>query len=1342
MSIRPDRWRPRRAGIINLYEYADQTFDFAGGRLLLRGHNTSGKTKALELLFPFCLDGDIRPQRLDPFASTAKDMKWNLVGSGEHQQRVGYVWLEFERIAVSGETEIVVAGIGLRASRTLPDVTRWYFVARNRGVGTDLALLRGRDPLSKADLAAALGDDGEVLDSQRDYRTRLNDLLYGFSGQEQYQTMLRLMRELRRPHLSKTLDPDGVADQLSAGLPEIDAVLMGRLAGGLEQLETLERGLARLRDVRERVRRFHARTYAAYTRAVLRERADALRQAQTGVENAAERLRETQAQLDAERGREQAAAGARDAADADVARLDAEERALHGSSAWASIAELDALGAQAAAQRNAADRAQELSESMAGTSAMLEAEAITAAAAAADERRHADAQLDEALGVAGRAGLTRRARTLIEQLRATSLTPSGFAELLSDLARDWRDVVHRHRELLMTARSAHHAAERARAAERDAAEQVAQSTDRQAACEHELAAARASSAAALDHWRADAAELIADDTVFAAAHELLAAGRGPGEAMTATANAARDALARTRADVEAGRRAREQAVATVIAEIERLNEARDDGPAAPTWSRAPREGRAGAALWQLVDFAEHLDENQRAGLEAALEASGLIDAWLTPDGLLADTALADVLLLAGPATDGRTLADVLAPVPDQPVAASAVERVLRHVGLGATDAPTWVDVDGRFAIGALAGRGAKQRAEHVGAAAREARRERRIAVLRAEVDELAAALALDDVALAQLDARRDALVSELAALPSADAVAAAIGALRISLTLRERAERDHERAATEARSAAAEELATDAARREHAVEHSLPAHQEPATLDELGEATAQLLGSVPGLRRAWERADVQAATVTTVHARMAEAQRRAAETNHATSDERAEADRLTAEHRAREAVLGHAGQELRTRHAAVTAGLRAARKSARDEGSRAQSAAIEAARLEHDAKAKEHEADARRRDRVTAATALSALAAAGILGLVLGDAAPPDADSAHDWSITRALEVSRALPAELLAVRSSAGALAVEVQRGIALLDRELAEADMRAYGSQTADGVLLVQVGDGAREQPLSAVLTELDSEIAERERVLTAQERRVFSDALVEEIAEHLRHRIHEVRTRVEHMNAVLRRSPTAAGKVVELDWTPAEQEDDTQRAALALLRRGMRNLGEDARDELVAFFRARVTRARHEHTDGTPKPLAETLAAAFDYRRWFSFGLYERTDDGRVRLTKRRHAIGSGGEQSVLIHLPLFAAAAALYGDSAAPRLIMLDEALSGIDDDTRERVLAATVAFELDVVMTSHELWGTYRSVPQLSIYQLHRENGVFGVHALPFLWDGDVLHELEQGGLLV
>jgi hypothetical protein len=58
----------------------------------------------------------------------------------------------------------------------------------------------------------------------------------------------------------------------------------------------------------------------------------------------------------------------------------------------------------------------------------------------------------------------------------------------------------------------------------------------------------------------------------------------------------------------------------------------------------------------------------------------------------------------------------------------------------------------------------------------------------------------------------------------------------------------------------------------------------------------------------------------------------------------------------------------------------------------------------------------------------------------------------------------------------------------------------------------------------------------------------------------------------------------------------------------------------------------------------------------------------------------------------------------------------------------------------VALDLDLVMTSHELWATYASVPALSIYQLHRENGVFGVATVRFVWDGVVLRELEQAEL--
>jgi hypothetical protein len=423
--------------------------------------------------------------------------------------------------------------------------------------------------------------------------------------------------------------------------------------------------------------------------------------------------------------------------------------------------------------------------------------------------------------------------------------------------------------------------------------------------------------------------------------------------------------------------------------------------------------------------------------------------------------------------------------------------------------------------------------------------------------------------------------------------------------------------------------------------------------------------------------------------------------------------------------------------------LQRARQAERTNREAAEQARIAAAGLQHDATARAQEHEAARGAREQASIGFRQLAEAEILQLVLEEASPSDVAVAGGWTFSRSLEVARALPAELLAVRSPAGEREVEVQRAVQLLDRELADADLSAYATRGADGLLIVSVAEAGATQSLTQIMQTLADEIADREHYLSAEERRVFSDALVEELGEHLRGRIHDVRGRVAGMNTVLARSPTAAGKTVELEWRPREGDDEAQQRVLALLRRDVRRLDEQARDELIAFFRSRIDAARRDHSVvAEPRPMSETLMDAFDYRHWFAFELRERSGAGLVRLSKQRHAVGSGGEQAVLIHLPLFAAAAALYGESSAPRLIMLDEALSGIDDDTRERVMKATVDFDLDLMMTSHELWGTYASVPQLAIYQLHRENAVFGVHAIPFLWDGAVLHELEQDSLLV
>jgi len=1344
--VSADRWRPVRAGIVNLYEYGDQVFELAGGRLLLRGHNTSGKTKALELLLPFCLEGDISPRKLDPFGRSDKEMHWNLVGCGGHEQRTGYVWLEFARLAADAGPARLTVGIGLKANRSSRDVRRWYFVARNRSVGADLRLVRDdREPVSRAELVAALGDDGEVLDTQAEYRRRLNDLLFGFPSEDGYRAMLALMLELRRPHLSKTLNPDAVASLLSAGLPSVDEALMRRLAGGLEQLDTLEQALARLRSTSERLRGFHERTYRGYLRAVVRERGERLRRSQTRFDDAAEALRAARRALEEAREDVERLRSERASADKAILRLEGEMQAIVGSAEWGSIAEVQALAERAAAQAGHATARRESADEAAAAAAALEAERIAATAAAAEDKAAAEAGLAELASLAEHAGLASRFEALATQLRDDGIAVGAWVGLARELARDWMAVLAAHAEHLDAARRAADAAGAARDAERRVADRLRAVREGVAAAAAEVDVAREAFDVALTRWTDGLRELSPDAELLALLRSRAHAGADPRSALAAAADAVRASIAAERGAVAASLAAIDVELGELDERVAAIEAERDEGPAAPALVRSDRAGRAGGPLWRLVDFHDGVPPGERAALEAALEAAGLLDAWVLPDGAMLDDHVLDAALAAGASVSGSTLADALVAV-DGPVPRHVVDGLLRRVALrdaADADLPAVLGRNGSYGLGALRGRASKPVAEHVGAGAREARRLRLLSELRARRADMVAGAATLRERDERLERRAGNLDAELGACPGSEAVVAALRAHDTTIALESRAAADHDQAVAEARGASDAEVAADAERRRHALAHGLDPAIDAASIRARSAAAAEVVGAVPGVGAAWRSALRSAEHEGAVGEKLAPAAALAEERAALARRESAEAERLAAEHAAREAALGESGAELRARHERATTALRGARAD-RERAEEAERAADRRAEgLRRDVIDAERGQEQARDAREVAAARFARLASTGVLALVVGDDAPEDAASAADWPLTRVLELARGLAEAVRGASSAPGELGQEVMRRVQLLDRELADADLGAYAAPVDDDLVLVRITDDAGDRGLGDVLEALAADIAERERLLNAEERRVFGDALVQEIADHLRTRIRAVHERVAAMNAVLARSPTAAGKVVQLEWRPIDDDTGAQRSTVELLRKSTSYHGENERRRIVDFFRQRVEQARGQVEGEAPaQSMADTLTRAFDYRRWFAFGLIEAHHGARVRLTARRHAIGSGGEQSVLIHLPLFAAAAALYGESAAPRLVMLDEALSGIDDETRERVLAATVAFDLDLVMTSHELWGTYRSVPSLAVYQLHREQGTPGVHAVPFRWDGEVLHELEQSELAV
>jgi len=192
-----------------------------------------------------------------------------------------------------------------------------------------------------------------------------------------------------------------------------------------------------------------------------------------------------------------------------------------------------------------------------------------------------------------------------------------------------------------------------------------------------------------------------------------------------------------------------------------------------------------------------------------------------------------------------------------------------------------------------------------------------------------------------------------------------------------------------------------------------------------------------------------------------------------------------------------------------------------------------------------------------------------------------------------------------------------------------------------------------------------------------------------------------------------------------VVELAWSV--DDEPGLRDAVRLLRRSPDMLGPDDREVLRSFLVQRIDDVRAGDPGLT---FAESLAAALDYRRWHRFELHARFAGGRrQRMTRKLFSGLSGGEQAVVLHLPLFAAASSQYtgGTIEGPRLIALDEAFVGIDDPMRASLMGLLNQLDLDLLVTSHEFWGFYEQVPNLVVYDLVRNPATPGVYAQRFDW---------------
>lgn len=785
---------------------------------------------------------------------------------------------------------------------------------------------------------------------------------------------------------------------------------------------------------------------------------------------------------------------------------------------------------------------------------------------------------------------------------------------------------------------------------------------------------------------------------------------------------AREAVHAERRRVAAAHAAASDRRAAADDERSRVKAQTDDAPPARP-GRPPARARAHAPLWACVDFAADLEPAARAGLEAALEASGLMDALVGPGGDLVDAATLDTWIRA--ASDRGTAPALagLVPVTGGPVADEDVGRAL--AGIAASDAT--VCTDGRWRVGPLHGRWSKPEAEYVGATARAEARRRRIEALTAQIEAL-------DASLAALAAEDEALVAELARLddaerawpspdPLRDAAGAAARALDVVATARDAlaaADARRHEARTDGR------IAVDGLRRAEA-----DARCQAAGLEDAIEAVLRYQGALGALAGDSQRAlDARAAA----DAAAARAESAAADSAGSEADAgraRADAEAVRGEADELRATVGADAEAVLARQAALADALHHARAEheqltgEREDALKQESAA--AALLTQT----EAERVQREVERADTLARLAELAATELARLALGPV-PDDRDLTQ---VTAGLAFARSAYDKLRDVdvdQRAQDAVSNRFHNGITVLRSQLG-VEFDPY-LDTSDGLEVCYATLNGTVVGLTDLSTTLGEQVRRRRETLSAEERQLIERHLLAEVGSHLGDRVHAAWLLTDRMNKQLAEHRTRGGVTLRLSWQVAPDAGPGAEEAMKLLRQNVGLLDQAERAKLASFLQERVRAARD---DGEGADVVERLAAALDYRRWHHFTVHLRTPDGREqRMTAHTHSAGSGGEQAKLAHLPLFAATAAYYcsARSDAPRLLMLDEAFAGIDDSQRGDCMGMLVELDLDMVLTNYAEWGCYPEVPAVAVYHLERAPGRPGVVALRFVWDGSARRE--------
>ncbi len=1336
------RWKMNRIGFVNFWLYDEEDFEFEDGKLLLRGQNGSGKSITTQSFIPFVLDGDRTPSRLDPFGSSDRRMEYYFLGEEGKEESTGYLFLEFRK-GDSGEYRTI--GIGQKAKRG-KSMDFWGFVILDgRRIGYDLWLYKevgsNKIPRDKREMKAELGEDNFFTDSQSEYKKHVNQYIFGFRKEEQYEQFIKLLVKVRAPKLSKEFKPTKVYEILNDSLQTLTDEDLRPMVDAMEKMDEIQDSQEMLNRAFDDVKIIR-NEYTRYNQYMLAKKALGYLGKKQEVEKEQAILTEKeQRQTEAEEEQKQAAQDT-EKLTAEKKLKETERNALLDPELEDADRKLEKLKAE---YQDAAEGEQRWEKKIEDGRERIREEEYTL------KRMQEQLELRRDTLKEKREELDEQQEILQWEYHEKAKEKIGLEEY------EERDEITEHLQIwknqLAVGRTALRQYEVILGQYEEAAGRLEETKKKKAEKEQRLEVAEEHVSDRIDAWITEVFHRAETSTEWHPEHEILLQAEqkvkqyetiSDGVEIQRELRADYERQRQQLADEKNDRQYRQDIQIGILKEVKgQLQKVQAQQELEPERDETVEKSRASLAqagitaipFYRTVEFAKNLNETACARLEAQLQMSGMLDALVVTKEDFARVKaehpefLDAVLQTDGPGNSHFTKLTVSDDLPQE--LKVPVLEILSNIyeEEGKTQGICF-GADGSFRQGILAGKANKKAAEYVGYLARKRRKEQKIQELLEQIESVSKIIEGLKAEIAQLQERMDKLQVEYQELPDFSEIQAALSEKkeleRILETLESEylKQQDQEHRLSGQKNQQYQEVLKlckmlPYGRTAEAYEEACDAAEEYGRIwqsvrRELLHMQTEQIGCLDKKERIdqynddLEEAFIEKRTYST-RAKACEIQIRQLEEYLKSPELLEKANRLKCLKEEIEQI-DQKLEDLKLLGAALKERLQTLQKDLPEQKEKLQQFIIEENALRNYF---EEELD---------------------LKLILNREGRTVYDCAREAvKILRESDKNRE-PGELLQALHNVylkhnGSLA---SYGTSMEECFGGTGDIDAVRKR----VRIISTWNGKKVY-LEEFYNILRNTIEETELLIQKKDRELFEDILSQTISQQLTDRIAESRRWAKDMSKLMQEIDTSMGLSFSLEWKPCKADNDKELDTADLeqiLLRDRELLTLDDIEKVAGHFRSkiRVEKAKLEET-GTIINYMELVRDALDYRKWFEFQMFfRRGEETKKPLTNAAFNRFSGGEKAMAMYVPLFGAVNAQYQKAENkdhPRIVALDEAFAGVDDKNIKSMFELVHKLDFDYIMNSQALWGCFETVKGLRIAELHRPENSQVVSVIRYTWNG-------------